>query len=501
MMRSILALAFVIICVSLTSCGGGGSGGSSSSTPDGGGPPPPPTTCTLPEMLANVTKPMAIVGDGSPASCTEAALAAAIAGGGTIIFDCGAAPMTITMTAELPVTVDTVIDGGNLVTLSGGQTTRIMHIKSAWNLATPKLVVQNLTFTEGFTSDVPDTSSTSEGGAAIFEDGGSLTVIGCTFTHNQSASTGQDVSGGAINGQGVGTLIVENSVFSDNAGSNGGAVGTQDENVTIVNTTFSNNTATGNGGNPGNGGDGGALSYDGAHVSLTFCGDQFLGNHANAQGGAIFRVAYNDELTEVDRSTFAGNSADPMVGLAGAVYLEYTDIEMTGTTISGNSAHYGGGIWIGHAAIAHLTNVTIANNTADQGGGVWIAGQVTGLFLNTTLAGNQTTPGGFAPGVFGGNINVVLQNTIVSGGGCENDPIGSTGTNLQFPDTEAPCTTGTVIAADPLLGPLSDNGGPTKTMMPGPGSPAIGKGADCPPTDQRGDPRPTACTLGAVEAK
>src|SRR5580700_7379239 len=315
MMRSILALAFVIICVSLTSCGGGGSGGSSSSTPDGGGPPPPPTTCTLPEMLANVTKPMAIVGDGSPASCTEAALAAAIAGGGTIIFDCGAAPMTITMTAELPVTVDTVIDGGNLVTLSGGQTTRIMHIKSAWNLATPKLVVQNLTFTEGFTSDVPDTSSTSEGGAAIFEDGGSLTVIGCTFTHNQSASTGQDVSGGAINGQGVGTLIVENSVFSDNAGSNGGAVGTQDENVTIVNTTFSNNTATGNGGNPGNGGDGGALSYDGAHVSLTFCGDQFLGNHANAQGGAIFRVAYNDELTEVDRSTFAGNSADPMVGL------------------------------------------------------------------------------------------------------------------------------------------------------------------------------------------
>jgi hypothetical protein len=503
MMRPTFPLLFVVVCAALTSCGGGKAGSTTgtSGTPDGGTPAPPPTTCTLPEMLADVSKPTAVVGNGSAASCTESALAAALAGGGTVTFDCGAAPVTITVTSELGVTTDTVVDGGNLVTLSGGQKTRIMHLASAWNLATPKLVVQNLTFTEGYTSDVPDTTSTSEGGAAIFEDGGSLTVIGCTFTHNQCASSGQDVSGGAINGQGVGTLIVENSVFSDNSGSNGGAVGTQDEEVTIVNTTFSDNEATGSGGNPGNGGDGGALSYDGANVSLTFCGDQFLGNHAAAQGGAIFRVAYNDELTKVDRSTFDGNSADAMVGLAGAVYLEYTDIEMTGTTISGNSSHYGGGIWIGHAAIGNLTNVTIANNVADQGGGVWIAGQVTGLFLNVTLAGNTTTPGGYAPGLFGGSTAVVLENTIVSGGGCKDDPIGGMGNNLQFPDTGAPCTTGSSIAADPLLGPLQDNGGPTMTMLPGAGSPAIGKGTGCPPTDQRGDPRGATCTLGAVEVQ
>ena len=181
-----------------------------------------------------VSNPTTVVGTGTAASCTEAALDAAVAKGGVVTFDCGTAPTTITVTAEVPVTVDTTIDGGKLVTLSGGKTTRIMHIKSAWNVATPLLTVQNLTFTDGYTTDVPNTTSTTEGGAAIFEDGGSLTVIDCTFTNNQCATSGEDVSGGAINGQGVGTLIVEGSTFTGNVGSNGGAIGTQDETVTIV---------------------------------------------------------------------------------------------------------------------------------------------------------------------------------------------------------------------------------------------------------------------------
>ena len=218
--------------------------------------------------------------------------------GGVVTFDCGPDPVTITVTSEVPVAKDTTIDGGRTVTLSGGGTSRILHITSAWNVATPLLTVQNLTFADGFTTDVTNTTSTAKGGGAIFEDGGSLTVIDCTFTHNQCASTGQDVSGGAINGQGVGTLTIVGSVFSDNSGSNGGAVGTQDETVTVVNSTFANNSATGTGGNPGNGGDGGGLTYDGANISLTLCGDTFTGNHANAAGGALFRVAYNDEAVE-----------------------------------------------------------------------------------------------------------------------------------------------------------------------------------------------------------
>ena len=50
-----------------------------------------------------------------------------------------------------------------------------------------------------------------------------------------------------------------------------------------------------------------------------------------------------------------------------------------------------------------------------------------------------------------------------------------------------------------MLGALADNGGPVQTMMPAAGSPAIGAGSGCPPTDARGTTRPAACTLGAVE--
>jgi hypothetical protein len=59
--------------------------------------------------------------------------------------------------------------------------------------------------------------------------------------------------------------------------------------------------------------------------------------------------------------------------------------------------------------------------------------------------------------------------------------------------------------ANPRLGALAQNGGPTKTMAIGPGSPAIDKvpasGAGCPSTDQRGVKRPQgrACDIGAFE--
>ena len=76
---------------------------------------------------------------------------------------------------------------------------------------------------------------------------------------------------------------------------------------------------------------------------------------------------------------------------------------------------------------------------------------------------------------------------------------GSSGPNLQFPGTGTLCAP-SITVADPQLGPLQDNGGPTKTMLPASGSPAIGLGTGCPPIDQRGNARPSACTLGAVEA-
>jgi hypothetical protein len=69
------------------------------------------------------------------------------------------------------------------------------------------------------------------------------------------------------------------------------------------------------------------------------------------------------------------------------------------------------------------------------------------------------------------------------------------------------CQVGAVgcIDADPLLGPLRDNGGFAPTLKPEIGSPAIDNGNDinCPGIDERGIARPQGirCDLGAVELK
>lgn len=502
----------VTLTASLAACDDTAGAGGAGSTGQGTGPStgqgtastgtsmnPPPVTCPAPIALVDTSAPSSVVGDGTPGSCDEASLAAAVAKGGVVVFDCGAASTTIPLTKELVVDKDTILDGGNKVTLSGEDKTRILHLASAWDQTTPKLTVQRLGFVRGFTTDEPNTKDVDQGGAAIFRDGGSLDVIDCTFDDNHCASTGQDVSGGAITSQGVGLTVIVGSAFTNNSGSNGGAVGNLGPNFTVVNSSFDANAATGSDGNPGNGGNGGAIVFDGADTEMVICGSTFTHNSAGAQGGAVFRVAYTDEVTAIDRCTFDSNSADPAKGLAGALYLENTTIQMTATTVSNNAAHYGGGLWIGHAAIAQITNVTFAGNRADQGGGLWVAGEVSGELRNCTLSDNDVLPGGYAPTLFGGATQLALANCIVSGGGCKDGPIESAGPNIQFPEGGAPCTPD-VTGVDPMLGALADNGGPTKTILPGAGSPALGAGMNCPPTDQRGNPRPaTGCALGAVE--
>ena len=184
--RALLAFG----CVLAVACGGDDSSGNNPNTSDGGGPgsdgggpgddgsvvgqdaappPPPKPICDLPAKPVDTSKPTTVVGDGSAGSCTDAAFRSAVATGGIVTFNCGANPVTVTVASEVPVGKDTTIDGGGKVTLSGGNTSRILHITSAWNVPTPLLTVQNLTFTGGFTSDVANTKSTTHGGGAIFQ--------------------------------------------------------------------------------------------------------------------------------------------------------------------------------------------------------------------------------------------------------------------------------------------------------------------------------------------
>ena len=70
-----------------------------------------------------------VVGDGTPGSCTEAALNTALAGGGTVTFNCGG-PKTITLTSAKTIAQDTIIMGGNVITLTSNFATRLFSVNS-----------------------------------------------------------------------------------------------------------------------------------------------------------------------------------------------------------------------------------------------------------------------------------------------------------------------------------------------------------------------------------
>jgi len=491
-----------ILVVAVAACGGG----SSSHPGDSGGGPdaaPPAAVCDRPG-LADTSAPTATVGDGTPASCTEAALQTAAAGGGTIVFSCGSAPVTITVTAPITFTKETVLDGGGTVTLSGGDSSRILYLDSDYNTPTPRLTVQRLAFVHG--KSTASGTDTSDGGAAIYRDGGALTVIDSSFDNNHAPATGQDLAGGAIYGFGGGDIVIVGSTFTNNSSSDGGAVGSLNGDVTIIDSTFTNNAATGSGGNPGNGGCGGAIYMDGRDEKTSLCGVTIRDNTAGAIGGGFFRVS-NDHTGSfaMDRSTVDHNTVTPTdSGNAGGLYLEGLALSVTASTISRNQAFYNGGIWINTCTV-QMTNVTIAENTAfgSNGGGVWLGHTPTGTMTNCTIANNHSTAAGqVAGGIFGDGLTlvntIVANNTAMYTPTCDVARPDGTG-NLQWPMGSL-CTASPTIA-DPMLGALGSNGGTTETMAPVAGSPAIGLGSGCPATDQRGNARSNPCTAGAVEVQ
>jgi hypothetical protein len=280
----------------------------------------------------DVSKPDQIIGDGSPGSCTGQAVIDAVSKGGKIIFNCGAAPITITLDQPAKVfndaNTDIVIDGNGLITLSGGGKTRILYMNTCdknqhWTTShcqdqeTPRLTVQNITFADGNSKNETE----FDGGGAIWVRGGRFKAVNCRFFNNTCDSLGPDVGGAAIRVfsqyDNLPVYIV-NCTFggapgSGNFGSNGGGISSIGVSWTIINSLFSYNRAIGNGGNPSDpgtsgGGSGGAIYNDGNTMTLTILGTLIEKNKVNAYGSAIFFVT-NDHTGDIriDNSVIHNN--------------------------------------------------------------------------------------------------------------------------------------------------------------------------------------------------
>jgi hypothetical protein len=256
--------------------------------------------------------PAHVIGHGTPASCTSAAVVRAVAEGGVITFSCGPSPVTIQMHATARVhntSARVVLDGGSKVILSGMGRRRILYMNTCdqsltWTTdhcqdqSTPRLTVQNLTFTDG---RAPGRSAGNIGtgsGGAIYAQGGQFKVVNSRFTNNTCYAHGPDLGGAAIRAFEEWTrrpVYIVHSTFTGGVCSNGGALSSIGVSWTVLNSVLSHNRAIGRGQNPTQpgtlgGGSGGAIYNDGDAYSLTVSGSLIRFNHAREGGGAIFYV-------------------------------------------------------------------------------------------------------------------------------------------------------------------------------------------------------------------
>jgi len=469
-----------------------------------------------------------------------------LSSGGTITFNCGTA--TIVLASSKTISLNTTIDGGGKITLSGGDARRLFRVNS--NVS---FTLNNLTLTNGY--------SASDNGGALYNGGGTVTLTNSTVKNSKTAS---NYDGGAF--YNTGTLNLTNVTLSENSTTydNGGAIYNSNGTLNLNTVTLSNNAAGGTGGGiyqytgtanlanvtfTGNSGDFGGGMYNAGTVTMTNV--NFSSNTAENGGGGMYTdddgiVSFTDVLfykntTEqlggalrvwsstmtANRVTFDQNTADEDGGAIynrggqfnwqnikfssntskgdGGAISTYYGFSMSNATFQNNHSDKSGGAFYNQVGTVNLTNVTISGNSANEAGGamyLW-AGRTT--LLNVTLHGNSA--GDVGGGIFTDNVSpdLSLQNVILSsnsGGNCQfNTAPTSSITNLS---SDSSCAFG--VGRDNvnlLLGALADNGGFTQTHLPQSGSPAINNGTnvECPSTDQRGINRPQGgtCEVGSVE--
>ncbi len=257
----------------------------------------------------------------------------------------------------------------------------------------------------------------------------------------------------------------------------------------------------------------------------------------------------------VTSSVISGGSIGITNNVSGIFYLNFSTvqqsagsgIENNGTmstfasviTQNGSPNHSGGGGFTNGGTLTINASLVIGN-VAYVGGGIQNWGNLT--VINSTITGNSvppsppTPPDVPGPGIFSYYGAVVLShatmsNNTVSGVPYPQAVVASDGSvtiyNSILANGVRECLTGTGVVvsgdynvtlgtcfsapqthdviADPRLGGLSNNGGPTLTQALLTGSPAIDRaplaGGHCPSADQRGAPRPqgAACDSGAYE--
>ena len=321
---------------------------------------------------------------------------------------------TIRLSSALPdLSADVTIDGpgASSLTVDGGSS-------NSSDFKVDRLVTASL-------SGITITGGGGANGGGVY-DGGSLSLTDCTISGNSASHLG----GGIVlyNSQNPTSLtmirctVSGNSCAASASGGGGGILAQSNSSHSQMSLTITDSIITGNKSNGIVGGIG-----VGANGALVMSGSTVSDNSAAAFGG----IESNGTATITD-SSITGNSSG---GDAGGVYNGGLLI-MSGSTISGNTAvENGGGLQVDATYLTSLTNCTISDNKAGHNGGGIIAGfgisasPTSGALTMTggSITGNSATYGG---GVFNGTTTLALTSCAISGntaklgGGLYNSAVG-----------------------------------------------------------------------------
>ena len=360
---------------------------------------------------------------------------------------------------------------------------------------------------------------------SLASSGDSIMVAAATYQENLTVSKSLNIMG-----SGASTTIIDGGASNTVV-----TISNTTAHVTVSNLTIRNGKAFGVVGGLISGGginNAGTLTLTSSTVSGNFapipC--QINGLFYTCVGTAVGGGIYNSGELTISNSTISGNGTGG--GCTGRCFAFGGGISNGGTlmmiqnsTLTGNGAGVtschllSGKCYVGSGAMSAGGTVTLNNSTVEgnnatcsgtscENEGFAIANGSANLVMN-----NSTVSGNSAGGINGGTAT--LQNSIVannSGKDC-GGTITSHGYNLSSDSTCNLNGPGDMNNSNPNLGPLQNNGGPTKTMALPSGSPAIDAGnpSGCTDgsghllkTDQRGLPRPDkedsgGCDMGAYE--
>jgi|GEM_PF-5809489 len=352
----------------------------------------------------------------------------------------------------------------------------------------------------------------------------------------QRGGGGFNAGGGVLfaNDYGIGGMTITDTTISGNSASIGGGVAVIFESygspIRIETSTISGNSAESSGPGPvgygyGPSGFGGGVALfneeyiaGAPYGSLDIIDSTISGNSAASGGGGMAGFTRDALFTGPIRNGTPGERLRRVGGREGSPERDRGDrggsaaplseVRIIGTTLSGNDAGFGGGIGVAAAGSRgfDLTNSTISGNTAAVNGGaidVYAIGYINrgypALRVDaelTTIAANTAVglrggPIGIGGVTLNANARAGFRNSVIADNGY--DLSGTAYADFTLIGNDGTATiigADNIVDADPLLGPLQDNGGPTETHLLGPGSPASDAGDPAfttpPEFDQRG---------------